>query len=204
MRKTAKKFAARIIALLALAAFLLFVWHMNHCKTDVLYSGLFVPATSGDADMARSMIRRGLDVNQSEPQSKITPLHIAAGLGKTDVARLLIENGANINARDINGMTPLHEAARVGCGGIVTMILAAGVEDIDARNRPGFTPLHMAAMWGYTEIAAILLVGGADPWLEVPDGMTAGELAASKGSYGTAIIIGKYMLAHPRKIRQVA
>ena len=41
-----------------------------------------------------------------------TPLHRPAFSGHKEIVELLIANGADLNAKDVNGHTPLDEAAR--------------------------------------------------------------------------------------------
>ncbi|HCR38575.1 MAG TPA: hypothetical protein DIV80_03745 [Synergistaceae bacterium] len=49
-----------------------------------------------------------------------------------DIARTLIEAGADVNAKDIQGWTPLHEAAEAGRTDIVQLLLDHGA-DVNAR-----------------------------------------------------------------------
>jgi hypothetical protein len=59
-----------------------------------------------------------------------------------DVERLLRE-GADIHARDAEGRTALHHAARMGHLDIVKALVLSG-SDVDATDKWGKTPLQLA------------------------------------------------------------
>ena len=61
-----------------------------------------------------------------------------------------------------SGETPLHLAAQLGHGAIVTLLLERGA-DVEAASGPGYTPLHMAAEQGHVEVIKRLVdEGGAN------------------------------------------
>jgi len=70
-----------------------------------------------------------------------------------------------VSAKDNNGDTPLHVAARYDHGAAVTLLLANGA-DIQAKNNDGLTPLHVAAgllaCSGTSSVTELLIRGGAD------------------------------------------
>jgi ankyrin repeat protein len=82
-----------------------------------------------------------------EAQSLLqSPLHLAvfstwavSAAGRAEVVRLLLEKGANVNARDREGETPLHYAARTKEWGIVRSLVLAGA-DTQATNGRGKRP----------------------------------------------------------------
>ncbi|CAN0425345.1 unnamed protein product, partial [Scytosiphon promiscuus] len=55
-----------------------------------------------------------------------TPLHRAAYFRHVTTSRALLQAGADPNLRDHNGVSPLHVAACIGCGEMVTNLVSAG------------------------------------------------------------------------------
>ncbi|MDR3285227.1 MAG: ankyrin repeat domain-containing protein [Holosporales bacterium] len=97
-------------------------------------------------------------------------LLLAAEYGYTKFVKVLLCI-ANVNARDNNGYTPLHRAAREGHAGTVQVLVDAGANR-DARAIDGCTPLHWAAHRGHTEVVKILLNAGANKDAKDIDGYT--------------------------------
>lgn len=65
---------------------------------------------------------------------------------------LLIKSGANVNQADINGETPLFNAALSGKVKVAELLVDSGADVNFATNR-GYSPLHEAAERGnLTEI----------------------------------------------------
>ena len=65
-----------------------------------------------------------------------------------EIAKLLISNGASVNAKDKNGYTPLHWAAKQGRKGVTEILIANGA-DVNSRSKGRFfmkgkTPLRLA------------------------------------------------------------
>lgn len=72
----------------------------------------------------------------TEPQYKLTPLHLAVIVKNIDIVRILLENGAEVNTRDANGWTALHHAMVLGDEAIITLLKEKGAADdiLDPRN----------------------------------------------------------------------
>lgn len=86
------------------------------------------------------------------------------------IAQLLIEHGASVSAKDGEGLTALHAAARDGHVEMAKVLIAAKAK-IDAKGVAGETPLHLAAEGGHKEMIRMLIEAGA-----VVDGVdTAGR-----------------------------
>lgn len=80
----------------------------------------------------------------------------AAALGDQNrLAALLKVNPDAAKARDANGWTPLHWAARSGQTAVVSKLLELGASAREADSR-GVTPLNLALGWGHTQVAQLL------------------------------------------------
>ena len=92
-------------------------------------------------------------------------LYEACGNEHEEVARMLLERGADPRARDRDGTTPLHEAAKGGNLAVARLLLERGA-DVHAANRYGLTPLHEAARGGNWEPGfPQFRVPGDHPWV---------------------------------------
>jgi len=72
-----------------------------------------------------------------------TYLHLAAAMGSDEVIKKLIEAGADVNAKNENGETPLHNAARYNRASCIKVLLGGETIKPNEKNRNGHTPLHI-------------------------------------------------------------
>ena len=86
---------------------------------------------------------------------------VFARMATTGTVAGCIESGADPHARDDDGNTPLHHAAREESAANVVLLLRHGVE-VEIRNGDGRTPLHFAASSENPAVATALLEAGAD------------------------------------------
>lgn len=131
-----------------------------------------------DLRLLRALIAAGVALNHMH--AGLTPLLAAtrdSWHGRPDAVTTLLANGADPRARDAEGNTPLHFAARSSDPGVAALLRDAAAE-LDALNDDGFSPLGVACMAGNWRLARFLLERGADP---DPDGGQPALLAAAGG-----------------------
>ena len=149
-------------------------------KTPNEETPLMAAARSGKVDAAKALLDAGADINAKENWGGQSALMWAAAQSQADMVKFLASNGANLNdhgkvnqwerkviqeprPKDMNkgGFTPLHYAAREGCGACVQNLLAAGA-DPDSEDPDRETPLLLALENMHFDTAAVLVQGGAD------------------------------------------
>ena len=111
------------------------------------------------------------------------PLVDAVRQGDADAARAALDGGADVDARQPDGATALHWAARLDRVDLAQVLLAAGA-DPTAANAFDVTPLSLAAVNGSAEMIAALLAAGADPNATMAGSETVLLTAARTGRTG--------------------
>ena len=86
---------------------------------------------------------------------------------------------AAVNAKDNDGNTLLHHAARRNKSARAEELLKGGA-DVNAKNKLGNTPLHLAALYGASATAKVLLSEGAKVNAKGLDGRTPLSYARNK------------------------
>ncbi|KAK0305360.1 hypothetical protein LTR01_006886 [Friedmanniomyces endolithicus] len=113
-----------------------------------------------------SALKDGYNVNESDPATGVTPIMEAARYRRWDAARLLLKSGAKLRARDKDGNTALHFAAKEGDTEMCQMLLDAGAHAADC-NKLNSQPLQLAVTGGHTE--TVLCLVNAIPYLKTND-----------------------------------
>lgn len=108
------------------------------------------------------------------------------------VKTLLDGDPSLVGARDADGRTPLHWAARAATPNleIVTLLLDRGA-GVNAPDNNGIVPLHSAASRGQAEAAALLLARGADPNIRDKARNTPLAMAVINLPFGYAVPQGR-------------
>ena len=105
----------------------------------------------------------GGDVEEREPITLYTPLHVAAINGHERIIQLLLSHKADVNSRSRTEATPLHCASQEGHLASVVTLLLAGADPLLPKHR-GALPIHSAAQRNHVEVVRILIEqGGCSP-----------------------------------------
>jgi len=132
-----------------------------------------------------SSLKDGYNVNETDPNTGITPIMEAARYKRPDAARLLLKSGAKLHVRDDDGNTPMHHAAREGDTEIIQMLLDGGGHAEDC-NKLGLQPLQLAVAGGHTD--TVLCLVNAVPFRKTNDEALVGAFlgAVKRGDTPTA------------------
>ncbi|CAN0443807.1 unnamed protein product, partial [Ectocarpus sp. 12 AP-2014] len=104
---------------------------------------LGVAAECGEVEALRAMLKRGTDVNVSDPPTSAhsrTALHWAAFSDKAEIVDILVEAGASLQALGKGHESPLHVSAERSAATAARALLRHGA-DANAIDAERQTPL---------------------------------------------------------------
>ena len=125
------------------------------------YSLIHAAARIGDADMIKTLIEAGVDVDLVSEDRGFTPLIYAAEEGRPDAIEALIEAGADVNKPDKFGNTAVSTAALNGENEAIEVLSKAGA-DINCP-KGSYSPLMRAIDNERTYSLIALINAGVDP-----------------------------------------
>ena len=114
----------------------------------------------------KTLIELGIDSTQTIDgpfgETGITPLMHACSHGSVESVRLLIESGADVNAKNGNGRTAMHYAAKGRSPAVIQLLRKHGAQ-VDLRDKEGITPLLETVQYGVNaEVLHELIKAGAN------------------------------------------
>ena len=112
----------------------------------------------GTLDSLTFLIDKGADVNAKNRRGS-TPLFWA--LHDESKVRLLIARGAAVAIKQVEGRTPVYQAAVLGNGYAVLRLLLENGGDPNVATLNGLTPLNAAALRGDVDAMRLLIDKGA-------------------------------------------
>ncbi|XP_023314271.1 ankyrin-3-like [Trichogramma pretiosum] len=136
-------------------------------------SDLLDACRTGDEDLARKCLNRGVHPDCFAQRTANSPLHLALYYRHKMIVQLLLRHDANPNWGNVEGSTPLHIIAELknkenAHKKLIDMFFEICDEqklklEINAQDKLGRTPLYTAVAHGCIEFIEILLERGADP-----------------------------------------
>eukprot|EP00466_Bigelowiella_natans_P011324 jgi/Bigna1/72155/fgenesh1_pg.18_\ len=105
---------------------------------------LYAAALKGDAELIRSLVKRGADVNTPSEPKATTALIQAAANGHTLAVETLIDLGADVNLPNDDRISPLLSATMSRRHDIMQILLEAGADPNSQDLKDGHTPLYVA------------------------------------------------------------
>jgi len=115
------------------------------------------------------LLRKGIDVNTSDPKNGETPLMMAIEFDDYfhDFVVPLIQAGADVNTADKDGETPLMKTTDLAWNYEAMKYLLQNGADIEAKDKYGRTALALCVQNGTMDKVRILVEAGAD--MEIGD-----------------------------------
>jgi ankyrin repeat protein len=146
---------------------------------------LMIAVESGYVKIVKILIKSGANIEAVDEQHQQTSLFRAAASNNMEMLLVLISSGANVEATDVNGITALAAAAKLGRTKIAIALLYNGA-NVDAVDEQGRTALSYAAENGHLEIASKLLIKNTKFDDVDDDGRTPLSYAAKNGHLAVA------------------
>lgn len=126
------------------------------------------------AELADGWLEDGADIDQEFTNAVLA--------SDRERVKHLLAKGAGINKPNLQGLMPLHMAARQRDSEMITLLLAEGA-DVNGLDADGWTPLLHAVYRNHVPSVEVLTKAGADIERAAPGGFTPLALAISEGKF---------------------
>ena len=124
---------------------------------------LQLAAMTDNVAIVHMLIDGGADVDATDPESGIRPLHISATNGCKNVCELLLMRSADIDAQIVQGDTALHLAAANRHTSTVALLLSFHANHT-IKNNAGYTAEQVAAARDYRTIVELIQQHASNEW----------------------------------------
>jgi len=125
-------------------------------------SPLFAASQEGFAEVAKTLIGKGADLEQKDDTDGATALAVAVYRDQAAVMKLLIDAGADVNTQTKQGFTPLSLAAEKGNADLIKLLLKKGA-NVGIKNFvSGQDALWISSLFGHVDIMQLLIDHSAD------------------------------------------
>ncbi|XP_070709857.1 ankyrin repeat and SOCS box protein 15b isoform X2 [Pempheris klunzingeri] len=141
---------------------------------------LTLAAEAGLVENVRMLLQHGASPHTTNSRNE-SPLLIAVRQRSYDMVSSLLMSGAFVEQVCLIKWMAIHEAAKVGCPAVLTLLLRHGAQ-VTTRGSHGVTPLGVAAQYGNTEDLDILIQHGGDVNAQASNGDTVLYDAAGSGN----------------------
>ncbi|XP_069376326.1 ankyrin repeat and SOCS box protein 15b isoform X2 [Paralichthys olivaceus] len=143
-------------------------------------TALTLAAEAGLVENVRMLLQHGASPHSTNSRNE-SPLLIAVRQRSYDMVLSLIMGGAYVEQVCLTKYSAIHEAAKVGCPAILTLLLRHGAK-VTGRDGHGVTPLGVAAEYGNTEALDLLIQHGGDVNAQASNGDTVLYDASGSGN----------------------
>jgi ankyrin repeat protein len=157
-------------------------------QTEAVHvKSLRASASTCDVEGIGAALERGESIDARDESGR-TALAIACGHNCLDAAIVLIAAQADVHGADLNGATPLMQAARAGSVSCVELLLRHE-PDLLATTYQGLDSTHLSAQSGHAECMRRLLSSGADVNRFTLSGQTPLMQAAQGGHVACVVVL---------------
>jgi ankyrin repeat protein len=160
------------------------------------FNCLHYASKNGQTEALKILLENKVNPNEVVKTSKYSPLHFAVDSGNFVAVKMLVDYGANIEYRNLEGNTPLSNAALGGKVEIANFLISKGanvnnkgVENSSWADNNAKTVLHFGIKSGNSQVVRLLLDSGANTFIRDGAGDDAYDFAIKVKQMSIAALI---------------